>query len=80
MKILLRVGIVALFVAGMGLFFFRQTAASIDVLIWTSSEKQNVLGPALERTMSGTQNGIEPAPVPVAAVMQPAGFAARSRG
>ena len=49
MRALLRVGIVVLFVAGVGLFFLRQTAASVDVLIWTSGEKQNVLAPALER-------------------------------
>jgi len=39
-----------------------------------------VLGPALERTMSGSQHGIEPAPVPVVAAIQPAGFATRIRG
>jgi len=39
-----------------------------------------VLGPALERTMSGSQNGIEPAAVPVVAAIQPAGFATRIRG
>ena len=49
MRALLRAGIVVLFVAGVGLFFFRQTAATVDVLIWTSGEKQNVIGPALER-------------------------------
>ncbi len=49
MRALLRVGIVVLFVGGVALFFFRQTAATVDVLIWTSGEKQNVLGPALQR-------------------------------
>lgn len=49
MRALFRAGIVVLFVAGVGLFFLRQTAATVDVLIWTSGEKQNVIGPALER-------------------------------
>jgi Ca-activated chloride channel homolog len=55
MRALLRVGIVVLFVAGVGLFFFRQTAASVDVLIWTSGEKLNVLNPALERFNASNQ-------------------------
>jgi Ca-activated chloride channel family protein len=55
MRALLRVGIVVFFVAGVGLFFLRQTAASVDVLIWTSGEKQNILGPALERFNASDQ-------------------------
>lgn len=55
MRALLRVGIVGLFVAGIGLFFFRQTAASVDALIWTSGQKLNVLRPALERFNASDQ-------------------------
>jgi Ca-activated chloride channel homolog len=66
MRVLLRAGIVVLFVAGVALFFYRQTSASVDVLIWTSGEKQNVLGPVLQRfnesdpkvTVGGTRYAI----------------------
>src|SRR5919199_3291085 len=45
---LVQSGIAALFVLGIALFFLRQPQASVEVLIWTSGEKQNVLRPALE--------------------------------
>ena len=45
----LRVGIASLFVAGLAAFFFLRPSATVDVLLWTSGEKQNVLRPALER-------------------------------
>ena len=46
---LLRAGIAVLFGLGLVLFFVLQPAATVEVLIWTSGEKQNVLRPALER-------------------------------
>ncbi|MBI4498653.1 MAG: VWA domain-containing protein [Chloroflexi bacterium] len=45
----LRLGIGALFVLGLALFFFLRPSATVEVLIWTSGEKQNVLKPALDR-------------------------------
>ena len=40
----------------------------------------HVLGPALERTLAGSEKGIAPVPMPVAAPVPQTGFATRSRG
>ncbi|MBI3964410.1 MAG: substrate-binding domain-containing protein [Chloroflexi bacterium] len=49
MRYLLRAAIVLFFVGGLGAFFALQPAATVEVLLWTSGEKQNVIRPALER-------------------------------